>query len=711
MRAIYKKEIHGFFHSMIGWLFFGVSFFFMGWNFRYYGLNEGYPYISYIISAGLFIFLFCFPLLTMRLFSEEKRQHTDQMLFTSTVPVYRIVLGKYLAVLTVFAGDILFLAICPMILRIYGQVPMAENIVALLGFFLFGMVCLAIGEWISALTENQIVSAVLTFFLLLFGVMAEGICDMIAPNGNLLTTVISVFDLTASFDYALYGMLYWPGILYYISLTALFLYLTTLALTKGRFHVAGDRGVLAVLSHGLVTALIICAVVGVNLALRYLPEEKTRVDLTYNQIHSITEETRNYLSSLTQDVNIYVLADADTRDDTVYATLRDMESVTDRLTVQYVSPETNPYFYMAYTDTAPDTNSMIVVSGAKSRVIDYYDCYQVQYDYAYNEATAKYEATDYRISGYDGEGRIVAGIAYVLSEENTKFYVISGHDEVELDEELLARMENANYDLATINLLTYDEIPEDGDCVMVLGPLTDLNEADAAKIKAFLDKGKSGIFVVAYTDKEELENYYSIFADYGIIVMPGLVCEDDGAYYNSQKHFLLPEIVDTDVTEPIYTTFRTKYVYMPFSKGMILDEAPDVTCQTFLRSTEKSYTVNDTGAQEPEILAKGPFSLALTATRYYPEGTGKIAVFGSDYMLYSDVNLAVNGNNYNLFWRALQAVTDTDDISAIPVKSYTYDRVMMSESARTVFTILMTALIPLLFLVSGVVIWWKRRKY
>ena len=102
MLAILKKELSSYFHSMLGWLFLALNLFFAGWNFRYYGMTAGYPYVSYVISGILMIFLLSIPILTMRVFSEESRTKTDQLLYTSPVPIWKIILGKYLALAVIF---------------------------------------------------------------------------------------------------------------------------------------------------------------------------------------------------------------------------------------------------------------------------------------------------------------------------------------------------------------------------------------------------------------------------------------------------------------------------------------------------------------------------------------------------------------------------------------------------------------------------------
>ena len=101
MAAIYKKELHLYFHTMIGFLFTALILFFFGIYTSSINFNGGYGNFEYVIGSVGFIYILIVPILTMRVFAEERRQKTDQILLTSPVSVVKIVMGKYLAMITV----------------------------------------------------------------------------------------------------------------------------------------------------------------------------------------------------------------------------------------------------------------------------------------------------------------------------------------------------------------------------------------------------------------------------------------------------------------------------------------------------------------------------------------------------------------------------------------------------------------------------------
>lgn len=712
MLAILKKELSSYFHSMLGWLFLALNLFFAGWNFRYYGMTAGYPYVSYVISGILMIFLLSIPILTMRVFSEESRTKTDQLLYTSPVPVWKIILGKYLALAVIFTIMVLVICLYPLVLNVYGKVPMSENYVAIFGFWIFGMACIAIGIFLSVLTESPVIAAVLTFFTLLFGTMIPGICNLISANGNIITDILQVFNITEYMQYEMYGMLYLPSILYFVSVIFICLYLTGFVITKRRWRVA-THGIGKALGSVFGSMILLLVIVAVNVGVSMIPDEYITIDMTYNNINSLSKEAREYLATMDEPVTIYYLADTSEMDETLYATLTAMEDTCPQITVTEVSPTENPYFYATYTDTAPMDNSMIVVCGEKSKVVDYFDCYLVEYQTELNYTTGEYVTTDYQVSAYDGEGRIISALDYVTGEKNAKIYCIAGHDELELDGELTSMLANANYTMETINLLTYDSIPADASCIFMIAPLSDYSEEETEKIRAYLESGGNAMIIAAFSDSGELTNYYQLLEEYGLRVCPGLVMEEGSSYYNEQQYYLLPDILDTDLTESIYSTFRTKYIYMPYAKGLKETETlSDVVVVPFLKTTDYAYaTTNynmDVDETAPEM---GPFILGAYASKVYPEGTSEIVVFTSEYLLWNDINRAVNGNNYTVFMNAVGKLMGEEDTSFIPVKMYSFDPITMNSTARNVFSILLIGLIPAALILAGFNIWYIRRKY
>ena len=195
MRAIYKRELDSYFHSMIGYVF--ISFFlaFTGVYFMAYNLNYGYPIFSYVLSSLVFILLIAIPVLTMKSFSEDRKSRTDQLLLTAPVSLGQIVLGKYLAMVTVYLIPNLVFCLYPLVIKIQGNAYLLTDYCGLLVFFLMGCVFIAIGMFLSSLTESQIIAAISSFGVLLILYLWNGILGFL-PSSALLNLIILLVLLT-----------------------------------------------------------------------------------------------------------------------------------------------------------------------------------------------------------------------------------------------------------------------------------------------------------------------------------------------------------------------------------------------------------------------------------------------------------------------------------------------------------------------------------
>ncbi|MCI9542233.1 MAG: ABC transporter permease subunit [Lachnospiraceae bacterium] len=199
MRAIYKKEFKSYFNSMMGYVFVAfllvaVSIYFSGYN-----LGMGYPLLGITLSSVTFLFLILVPVLTMRSLSEEQKNKTDQLLYTSPVSVGEIVFGKYLALVSVFAIPMVVICFYPIIMDAYGTIDFGMAYVAIFGFFLLGCAYISVGLFISSITESQIIAAVISFSVLLFSYLMSGIAGFFSDTAitSLLafTVLLLVFCL------------------------------------------------------------------------------------------------------------------------------------------------------------------------------------------------------------------------------------------------------------------------------------------------------------------------------------------------------------------------------------------------------------------------------------------------------------------------------------------------------------------------------------
>lgn len=206
MAAIYERELKSYFCSMTGYVFIAFMTMFIGIYFMVYNMMNGYPYFSYTLNSTLTILMIAVPILTMRSMADERRSRTDQMLLTSPVSVWGIVMGKYLSMVTVFAVPMAIACLCPLIIKANGTAYLAEDYASILVFFLLGCVYIAIGLFISSLTESQLIAAAGTFGILLLLILWPGLLNFLPTTAiGSLAGLLILWSLVSFILYRLTG--------------------------------------------------------------------------------------------------------------------------------------------------------------------------------------------------------------------------------------------------------------------------------------------------------------------------------------------------------------------------------------------------------------------------------------------------------------------------------------------------------------------------
>lgn len=702
MTVIYKREVKSFFYSFIGWLFFAAMLLMMGIYFTFYNILNGYPNISYVLQGVVFLFLFAVPILTMRSLAEERKLKTDQLILTAPISVGKIVLGKYLALLTVFAVPVIIAGIAPLILSFFGAFQIGVSYTALFGFFLYGAAGLAIGLFLSSLTESIVISAVLTFIVMFLGYLMSGLCSIISQTGNLLTKILSAFDMVGKFDMMLIGSFYVPSVVYFLSITLFFLFCTAQSIQKRRYHIAKGRLRAGAYHSGLIVITAALTVV-VNILIGYLPENMRSFDVTSNKMYTLTEETKAFTAGLSDDITIYVLVNEEYKDENLDTTLRKIKDLSKHITVTYVDPVANPLFYTNYADMEPTDNSLIVVGSERNRVIDYNDIYTYEY-YSYYE---------YQITGYDGEGQLAAALIFVTTDDMPKIYVVTGHDEWVLENQYVQAIQKENIEYEELSLLKTDAVPDDAQAVILNAPLRDYSADEADKVIAYLNQGGNAVIIPAWTD-DELPNFERILDFYGVSLLDGIIMENDmDMYYEEIPYFLLPQIDYDEMTDSVYGMS----VFVPYAKGILYDEwAEDILYTPLLETSENSYSkiyqednmqiiADFTKTEEDE---DGPFIIALRADKDVENGNISQAVIVSSEQLFTeDTDRVVPGNHVRLFGSITGALAAHESAVMLPVKYYSEALAFTTKTVKIV-GVISIFIIPAACLVIGFFIWWRR---
>lgn len=234
MTAIYKRELRSYFTSPLGYIFMAIFLCLSGVLYSTATLQKGVDsdvnvYFTYLLIS----FIIVLPLLTMKQFSEERKMRTEQLLLTSPITLTGMVMGKFLAAFTVFAATYAMSALSFISLYIYGAPNTAQLIGNSAGILLLGAACIAIGLFVSSLTENQLIAAIGSMAILFAFVMVGFLSSYI--NSAAVRTMLNWVSLLSRYNAFGNGVFDFSCILYYISMAVVFLFATVRVFEKRRW--------------------------------------------------------------------------------------------------------------------------------------------------------------------------------------------------------------------------------------------------------------------------------------------------------------------------------------------------------------------------------------------------------------------------------------------------------------------------------------------
>lgn len=287
MTAVLKHELSLFYHNMTGYVFGAFLLLFTGIGAMIYNINASVANFEYVLSFISVVFVVIIPILTMRIIAEERRQKTDQLLYSLPITSAEIAIGKYLALLVVFMIPLVFVAAYPLIFAQYGDVYLPTSYGSLVAFFFMGAAFISMGMYISSLSESQGVAAGICIAFMLFNYFCATLADYVSASvagsvvvlvllcialsfivkimtrsniaafitlvlgaaailafyftgsdslENLLPNIMKNLSLYERFNIFVNGVFDITGIVYYISVIAFFLFLSIQSLEKRRYN-------------------------------------------------------------------------------------------------------------------------------------------------------------------------------------------------------------------------------------------------------------------------------------------------------------------------------------------------------------------------------------------------------------------------------------------------------------------------------------------
>ena len=234
MKAVFKREFYSYFTSPVGYIVLAITLAIAGYCFSILNLSAARTSLGGFFQSIVVVFVILVPLMTMRLWSEEKRNKTDQLLLTSPASVASVVFGKYLAAVALFGIAVFVMALYPLVMCLYGAPNLAAAYGTYLGFFLLGCALLSTGLFVSALTESQITAAFISLGVTVLFFAADWIAA--ALNNPYISPVLGWLSLFKRFEqFSHINVLDLSVVVYYLSFSAVFLFLTVRVIERKRW--------------------------------------------------------------------------------------------------------------------------------------------------------------------------------------------------------------------------------------------------------------------------------------------------------------------------------------------------------------------------------------------------------------------------------------------------------------------------------------------
>ncbi len=233
MKAIFSREVSSYFNSLIGYIFLTAFFAASGVLFSITSLAYGSTDMTQMYSMLFVVLLVLIPILTMRTLAEDKRQKTDQCLLTAPISLTALVLGKFFAAFLIYAIGVCMTLVYAIIISFFGVVAWLEVLGTVFGLLLVGAAFIAIGILVSSLTENQVIAAVGGFACMLACFLISQIASIIPVEW--IANIFTKLSFSGRYYDFTYGVFDLSNVLFFISATVIFIFLTIRVLERRRW--------------------------------------------------------------------------------------------------------------------------------------------------------------------------------------------------------------------------------------------------------------------------------------------------------------------------------------------------------------------------------------------------------------------------------------------------------------------------------------------
>lgn len=440
-----------------------------------------------------------------------------------------------------------------------------------------------------------------------------------------------------------------------------------------------------------ITILVIAVVVVINLVFTKLD---LSTDLSSGSLFTLSKETNKIIKGTEDKITIYYMVQKGNEQEYIERVINQYKKVADNIKVVKKDPVTYPGFAEKYVkDTVYDNDAIVVneTTGA-AKYVSNEDMYYQTSDY-YSSSTQNY---------LDVEGRVTSAIQYVLSDDNTKLYTVSGHGETELGDSLKISLEKMNVDIEELPLMTEGKIPSDCDVLLLNGPTKDLRDEEKDKVLDYLKSGGDAVILAQYSEENDTPNMEEILKYYGLGIQKGVISEGAGHYVN-YTNWIIPS---ADSGSDMFSDLgENEYILMANAQGITREDSSSLRSTvaiTDLLTTSKQsiLKVNPSSgvAEKEKGDLDGPFTTGVYVEETLDdEEQTKLTVYSTAAV--DDVLIQ------NAVGNMIGEVENSID-----AKNLSYSTVYMGIGTQVFWALLVIIIIPAGLLIAGFAIWFIRRR-
>ena len=472
--------------------------------------------------------------------------------------------------------------------------------------------------------------------------------------------------------------------------------------TKGTKHGAYSVGV---------TAAVVAIVVVLNLIVGQLPEKYRSIDVSNIKIYEISDTSKTLLKNLDQKITMKVLANEEEADERIRTFLSKYSGLSKNISVEWIDPVLHPSV-LEENDASENTIVVSCEETGKTTTVAFSDMIVTDmYSYYYTGTASESE--------FDGEGQLTGAVNYVVNDAGQQVYRTIGHGEATLSSTITDLMNKNNYQMDEWNLLMEGREPEGCELVLINAPTKDLTEEERTAIETYLGQGGDVMLLLGEKNAAEMPNFVALMKTYGMEPADGYIADPERCYQGNY-YYLFPQL---SLSDEMADGISSEMVLVINAHGFtVTDAARDtITTTAFMNSSDHAYAITE------EKQTEGAYALGAVAVEMIEDETesesteksettedsetkeSRFTVISAGSLIDSQItDTFTTLENTTIFMNAVTANFDGVENLSIEPKSLSIEYNTVQHIG--VFSLLVIFGIPVLILVVGFVVWFKRRK-